>query len=67
MLVTVTSFALVTGKMISTCKLFGSDSVLDDLREKKQLVNSPERFLPFQTSKISHFASILAHILLFQS
>ncbi|XP_038560284.1 protein shortage in chiasmata 1 ortholog isoform X2 [Micropterus salmoides] len=32
------------GKVISTCKLVVSGSVLDDLGEKKQPVNSPERF-----------------------
>ncbi|XP_044051343.1 protein shortage in chiasmata 1 ortholog [Siniperca chuatsi] len=34
----------IRGKVISTCKLFVSGSVLDDLGEKKQPVNSPERF-----------------------
>ncbi|XP_065818117.1 protein shortage in chiasmata 1 ortholog [Labrus bergylta] len=34
----------VRGKVISTCKLFVSGSVLDDLREKRQLVNLLERF-----------------------
>uniref|UniRef100_A0A8P4GRS3 Protein shortage in chiasmata 1 ortholog n=1 Tax=Dicentrarchus labrax TaxID=13489 RepID=A0A8P4GRS3_DICLA len=34
----------IRGKVISTCKLFVSGSVLDDLREKKKPVNSPERF-----------------------
>uniref|UniRef100_A0A3B4VMN0 Shortage in chiasmata 1 n=1 Tax=Seriola dumerili TaxID=41447 RepID=A0A3B4VMN0_SERDU len=34
----------IRGKVISTCKLFVSDSVLDDLGEKKRPANSPERF-----------------------
>ncbi|XP_041643349.1 protein shortage in chiasmata 1 ortholog [Cheilinus undulatus] len=34
----------IRGKVISTCKLFVSGSVLDDLREKMQPVNSLERF-----------------------
>ncbi|XP_056233081.1 protein shortage in chiasmata 1 ortholog isoform X2 [Seriola aureovittata] len=34
----------IRGKVISTCKLFVSGSVLDDLGEKKRLANSPERF-----------------------
>ncbi|XP_070759887.1 protein shortage in chiasmata 1 ortholog [Enoplosus armatus] len=34
----------IRGKVISTCKLFVSGSVLDYLGEKKQPVNSPERF-----------------------
>ncbi|XP_030274242.1 protein shortage in chiasmata 1 ortholog isoform X4 [Sparus aurata] len=32
------------GNVISTCKLFVTGSVLDDLGEKTQTVNSPERF-----------------------
>lgn len=39
-----TSFAPLIGKVISTCKLFVSGSVLDELGGKKQTVNSPERF-----------------------
>lgn len=38
-----TSFTLVIGKVISTCKLFVSGSVLNDLGEKMQTVNSLER------------------------
>ncbi|KAM7019117.1 protein shortage in chiasmata 1 ortholog [Tautogolabrus adspersus] len=34
----------IRGKVISTCKLFVSGSVLDDLRGKRQLVNLLERF-----------------------
>ncbi|XP_040010710.1 protein shortage in chiasmata 1 ortholog isoform X2 [Xiphias gladius] len=34
----------IRGKVISTCKLFVSGSVLDDLGGKKQPVKSPERF-----------------------
>ncbi|XP_059192347.1 protein shortage in chiasmata 1 ortholog isoform X2 [Centropristis striata] len=34
----------IRGKVIPTCKLFVSDSVLDDLGEKKNPVNSLERF-----------------------
>ncbi|XP_034081149.1 protein shortage in chiasmata 1 ortholog isoform X1 [Gymnodraco acuticeps] len=34
----------IRGKVISTCKLFVSGSVLDDLGGKKHPVNSPERF-----------------------
>uniref|UniRef100_A0A4W6ECT2 Shortage in chiasmata 1 n=1 Tax=Lates calcarifer TaxID=8187 RepID=A0A4W6ECT2_LATCA len=34
----------IRGKVISTCKLFVSGSVLDDLGGKKQTVHSPERF-----------------------
>ncbi|XP_062418176.1 protein shortage in chiasmata 1 ortholog [Pungitius pungitius] len=35
----------IRGKVISTCKLFVSGSVLDDLGEKSQADISPERFL----------------------
>ncbi|KAF3851348.1 hypothetical protein F7725_013120 [Dissostichus mawsoni] len=34
----------IRGKVISTCKLFVSGSMLDDLGGKKHPVNSPERF-----------------------
>ncbi|XP_070820016.1 protein shortage in chiasmata 1 ortholog [Chaetodon trifascialis] len=34
----------IRGKVMSTCRLVVSGSVLDDLGEKKQPVNSPERF-----------------------
>ncbi|XP_014852459.1 PREDICTED: uncharacterized protein C9orf84-like isoform X1 [Poecilia mexicana] len=35
----------IRGKVISSCKLFVSGSVLDDLGQKNQLVNSLERFI----------------------
>ncbi|KAK5870832.1 hypothetical protein PBY51_003745 [Eleginops maclovinus] len=34
----------IRGKLISTCKLFVSGSVLEDLGERKRPVNCPERF-----------------------
>lgn len=50
-----TFFALVIGKVISSCKLFVSGSLLDDLGEKKQRVNSPERFWLFLKSHCASF------------
>ncbi|XP_070689528.1 protein shortage in chiasmata 1 ortholog [Pempheris klunzingeri] len=42
----------IRGKVISTCKLFVSGSVLDDLREKEQPADSPERFFFKQTLRV---------------
>ena len=52
-----TSFTLVIGKVISTCKLFVSGSVLNDLGEKMQTVNSLERW--FRTSLSVHQFSLI--------